>query len=85
MVIGGYGLRDNLTHCVTAASLLPHILNYYVIWLVYSKGEVIGEIIPKVKLVPEAHPRGTMVPSGIISISKFKSNIVSAQGEAEGW
>ena len=43
------------------------------------------EIIPKVKLVPEAQPRGTNVPSGIISISQFNINIVSAQGKAEGY
>ena len=43
------------------------------------------EIIPKVKLMPEAQPRCTNVPSGIISISQFKINIVSSQGTAEGY
>ena len=38
----------------------------------------IEEIIPKVHLVPEAQPRDTNVPSGIIPVSQFKINIVSA-------
>ena len=41
------------------------------------------EIIPKVKLVPEAQPSGTNVPSGIISISQCIINIVCARGKAE--
>ena len=43
------------------------------------------EIIPKVKLEPEAQPRDTNVPSGTISIIQFKINIVSDQGKAEGY
>ena len=42
------------------------------------------EIISKVHLVPEAQPRDTNVPSDIIPISQFKSNIVSAQGKTKG-
>ena len=42
------------------------------------------EIMPKVHLVPEAQPRDTNVTSGIIPISQFKINIVSARDKAEG-
>ena len=43
-------------------------------------------MIPKAKvyLVPEAQPRDNDMPSGIISISHFKINIVSTLGVAEG-
>ena len=34
--------------------------------------------------MPEAQPSGTNVPSGIISISQFNIDIVSARGKAEG-
>ena len=42
------------------------------------------EIIPKVHLVPKAQPKDTNVPSGIIPISQYIFDTVSAQGEAEG-
>ena len=41
-------------------------------------------IIPKVHLVPEAQPRDTNVPSGIIPISQYKIIVFSARGKAEG-
>ena len=41
--------------------------------------------MPKVKLVPEAQPSGTNVPSGIISFSQCIIIIVFAQGKAEGF
>ena len=34
--------------------------------------------------MPEAQPIDTNIPSGIISISQYKINIVSARGKAEG-
>ena len=41
--------------------------------------------MPKVKLVPEAQPNGTNVPSGIISISQYIFNTVSVWAKAEGF
>ena len=45
--------------------------------------EFIKEIMPKVKLVPEAQPSGINVPSGIIPISQYIISTVGARGKAE--